>query len=620
MIERIFMKRQSAGHCAAVGIILLLVLGLNWQARSGPAVEPNGFNQRRQMILDGVWKDFQEHRDKPSANQSFFRAEVLFELGKEPEGRRLVHRGLDQLVPGNRENRWIEGGNSGFIAWPGMDCYLRYERFLDDTIKQRYRTIYTGAVFYRRLSTSNHKIMAAVTRYLATQVWGENAFRPDSFFEGKQDSGSRFEKSDPTGEKYIRQIIEETVGYGPGEYASRPYGAQNMLPLLTLAECAKDPIIRSKARLAYEYTLIELAPSYLRGHLATFSPRSYPDMLTQQPWGVAALLWVYFGGVSPSDPQNEWALRAATADYRLAEIIRQTGTDRLQPYIYRSLVNRWALYHYVNKSYVLFSRSPKAASDQFMGQSYPCGVMWDEGDVTRGSHLWVTNPSADDNEEKENSPAGLHTHGVTRYEQQVQYKDALLSAYDIPHDFRNPYVLVQVPGGYRAAINDSRSSHRIFLHYGSVLISLASTHSFEWDPTAGIRAPAEKPHAGDSEFRVLATKTAVAVETGLPEDFGGTSAEDQLKSFRKSVLEKSSIELKTDKWVQGRYTDRQGNTLECRFNGADKINGQNVDYQRWPTLENPWMKQSFPGSVLTITNGSRKRVYDFRTWTVTETP
>ncbi len=103
-----------------------------------------------------VWKDDQERSGKPSAKQSFFRAGALFELGKLEEGRRLVHRGLDQLVSGNRESRWIYGGNSGFVTWPGMDCYVRYERCRDEALKERYRKIYTGAFFYKRLSTSNH--------------------------------------------------------------------------------------------------------------------------------------------------------------------------------------------------------------------------------------------------------------------------------------------------------------------------------------------------------------------------------------------------------------------------------------------------------------------------------
>jgi hypothetical protein len=293
-------------------IALRIVLHLQVLACVSSVLAAGSFVERQQMFLAAVWADYQENAAKPSARNAFWRAEALFEAGHVEEGRRLVHRGLDQLVPGNRENRWIHGGNSGFTAWPGLDCYVRYERFLDETSRDRYRKIYTGAVFYRRLSTSNHKIMAAVTRYLATQIWGPDAFHPDPFFQGQEDDGARFAKDDPTGEKYVRRIIAETVASGPGEYASRPYGAENVLPLLTLAECSRDLEIRQRAQLAYEYSLLELAPAWLGGHLATFSPRSYPDMETQRPWGIAALVWAYFGGTRPERLQNQWALRAAT--------------------------------------------------------------------------------------------------------------------------------------------------------------------------------------------------------------------------------------------------------------------------------------------------------------------
>ncbi|MCY3018527.1 MAG: hypothetical protein NTW87_05790 [Planctomycetota bacterium] len=598
----------------AFAIVILAVCGV---AAVGDA---ETFAQRRQAFLDAVWSDFQSHTDKPSAKQAFFRAEALFELGKIDGGRRLVHRGLDQLVPGNRENRWIHGGNSGFVAWPGMDCYIRYERFLDGALKERYRKIYTGAVFYQQLSTSNHKIMAAVTRYLATQVWGDDAFKPDPFFQGKEDDGSRFHKSDPTGEKYVRSSISETVQFGPGEYASRPYGAENVLPLLTLAECARDAEIRQRAQLAYEYAIIQLVPAYLRGHLATFSPRSYPDMETQQAWGIAALAWAYFGGVPPATLHDQWALRAATAQYRLPAAIQPAGTDRSQPYVCRAHINRWALYHYVNKSYVLFSRSPKADTRQFMGQSYPCGVMWEEPDVTKGSHLWITNPAADDNNGADvNKPSGLHTHGVTKYEQEVQYKDALLFVFEIPTDFRNPYVLGFIPGSYRAVANDSKTSQRLFLHYGSVLVAVSAASPFEWDPASGIRAPAGKPREGDSEFRVMAVKTAVAVETASPAEFPGGTAQEQLEKFRQAVLATSKIELLSNEKTTGRYTDRLRNSLECVFDGPDRVNGQPVDYAAWPAIENPWMRQ-VSNSTLTITVGETVRTYDWVNWSITEAP
>jgi hypothetical protein len=352
--------------------------------------------------------------------------------------------------------------------------------------------------------------------------------------------------------------------------------------------------------------------------LATFSPRSYPDVETQQPWGIAALAWAYFGGVPPARLHDQWALRAATAAYRLPDPLMAAGTDRSRAYVYRSHVNRWALYHYVNRTYVLFSRSPKADTRQFMGQSYPCGVMWEEPDPSRGAHLWITNPAADDNAgEDANKPTGIHTHGVTKHEQQVQFRDALLAVYDIPAGFRNPYVLGYVPGGFRASVNDSRASRRIFLHYGSAMVAVSSAHPFEWDPAAGIRAPASTPRPGDSEFRVREARTAVALETALPAEYPGATPQEQLDRFRLAVLDRSKIEFLGEGKATGRYVDRLGNSLECVFDGPDAINGQAVDYAAWPALENPWMSRS-RGGPLTVRGGGRVRTYDFAAWKVSE--
>ena len=603
-------------------ILLLLAFSLSVAPLRGaePAARPTTasaqtFEDRRHLFLDAVWLKAQQEGPKASAKGAFWRAEALFELGKAEEGLRLVNRGLDQLVPGNRENRWIHGGNSGFTAWPGLDCYIRYERFLDESVKERYRKIYTGAVFYRRLSTSNHKIMAATTRYLATQIWGTNAFKVDPFFAADEAPGTRFEAGDPTGEKYIRKMVVEAVTNGPGEFASRPYGAENTLPLLTIAECSHDPDLQRMARIAYEVTLIQLAPAWLRGHLATFAPRSYPDAECQRPWGIAALVWAYFGGVQPEELSSQWALRAATANYRLPEVVQAAGTDRSQSYEYRALINNWALNHFINQNYVLFSRSPKAAKSQFMGQSYPCGVMWEEADFTKGSHLWITNPAADDNTVEGNKANKIHTHGVTKFEQELLLRNALLFVFNIPRDFRNPYVLGSIPGRFKASLT---APNRIFLHFGTVLIAVSSSAPIAWNREAGIRAPATKPRAGDSEFRVMATKAALAIEAALPSEFPGVTSEEQLAAFRDRLLVKSRIELDTLEQPVGRYIDRDGNKLECIFDGEDRVNGGVVDYAHWPTLESPWTTQARADGPLKITGGNRTRSYDLQKWTVDE--
>jgi hypothetical protein len=577
------------------------------------------FDERRLAVLEAFAKD---------GSEKFIRAECLFSLGRSEEALVQVNKGLDALEPGNKINRWMHGGNTGFIAWPGIDCYIRFEKLMDAATRERYRRIYTGGVFYAKLSTSNHKIMAAMTRYLATQVWGPDAFIADPYFmkkdpyiiemTGKAKNpplgyvwGTSFTKGDATGENYLREIIKFTVRGGPGEFASRPYGAQNVLPLLSLADCTKDPEMAARARIAYEVSLIQIAPAWLRGHIATFAPRSYPDTESQQPWGFATLPWLYFGGVSPKLADANAAAAAAVSTYRVPSEIVNAATDRSASYFYQAFINGWALNHYVNQSYAIFSRSAKAGGKPWQGQSYPCGVMWDEPDTGKGSHLWITNPAAD-----EPGKMGIHTHGVRAYEQEVLGRDSLLFVFQMPADVTFPYALGYVPGGHRAFINDAASGGRIFLHYGSVLIAVMASEKFQWMPAGGIRAPASPPREGDSEFRVNSRNCSVVIETAPPSEFPGSDPAAQLAGFRKAIMERSALKFAGKSPASGAYRNRFGDTLECTFDGKDRVNHETFDYASWPSSKSPWTNQNTAEGPLEIRGPTSKRTYDFAQWKI----
>lgn len=579
------------------------------------------FDQRRQEVLETFAEEGKE---------KFIRAQCLFALGRTDDALVELNKGLDALEPGNKINRWTHGGNTGFIAWPGIECYIRFEKLLNASTRERFRRIYTGGVFYAKLSTSNHKIMAALTRYLATQVWGADSFRADPYFmekdpyiiemTGKAKApspgyvwGTIFTKGDATGENYLREIIKATVRGGPGEFASRPYGAQNVLPLLALADCAKDPEMAAQARIAYEVCLVQIAPAWLRGHIATFAPRSYPDTESQQPWGFATLPWLYFGGVSPKLSGAKAAAAAAVSSYRVPAEIVNAATDRSTPYFYQAFINGWALNHYVNRSYAMFSRSAKAGGKPWQGQSYPCGVMWDEPDAGKGSHLWITNPAADEKEKM-----GIHTHGVRAFEQEVLGRDSLLFVFQLPADVSFPYALGYVPGGHRAFINDAAADGRIFLHYGSVLIGVTSSERFEWKPSDGIRAPASPPRTGDSEFRVMSRNCSIAIETAPPSEFSGSDPTVQLADFRKMIRERSALISAGGSPASGAYRNRFGDTLECTFDGVDKVNHETIDYKNWPSSKSPWTTQKTPDGPLEIRTLESKRTYDFSTWKINE--
>ena len=287
------------------------------------------------------------------------------------------------------------------------------------------------------------------------------------------------------------------------------------------------------------------------------------------------------------------------------------ATDRSAPYFYQAFINGWALNHYVNRSYAIFSRSAKAGGKPWQGQSYPCGVMWDEPDAGKGSHLWITNPAAD-----EKDKMGIHTHGVRAFEQEVLGRDSLLFVFQLPADVSFPYALGYVPGGHRAYINDAASDGRIFLHYGSVLIAVTSSERFEWKLSEGIRAPASPPRVGDSEFRVMSRNCAIAIETAPPSEFPGNDPTAQLADFRKMIRERSALISTGDSPASGAYRNRFGDTLECTFGGVDKVNHETIDYKNWPSSKSPWTTQKTPEGPLEICSRDTKRTYDFTHWKI----
>jgi hypothetical protein len=606
------------------GVWLFAALGIAI-AGSAPA-QGNGldgattFRQRQEMAFQSVDRYLRTRANARYLPNRFWIAEILFTQGRTRDACHQANLALNALTPGNKINRWMYGGNTGFLAWPGIDCYIRFKRFMPARLRQRFKKIYTGAVFYQRLVTSNHLIMAATERYLATEQWGAAAFHPDPWFKRPAWKGNYFSRQDPTGKQYLQQRIIEIAHTGSEEWASRPYGSQDILPLLTVAECSKNPLMRRAALIAFETALIQYAPCYLDGILGTFAPRSYPDVMTQTPWGVDGVLWAYFGGskrITPASLHAQWALRAFTGSYRFPHWMLPMADNRLRPYVYQSVFDNWALYSYVNRSYILFSRSGKWPGRRFYGQSYPDGVMWETPNPRRNDFLWITNPAADNNHQPHNNPDGLHTHGVTLNENELQRKGTTLYVFDIPPRYRNPYVLGYIPGGCLACINQARSSGRIFLNYGSVLIAISASHPFSWKPSDKILSPASKPMPGDSQFIIHELHAAVAIETAYPGDFRAASPRAALVKFRRAVMQRSVPEVRTYAGrVIGSYTDRRGNTLQCAFNGPDLVNGRLRNYAAWPLLKSPWTYAPRSGDAMRVDVGGRTVIFDYRNWTI----
>jgi hypothetical protein len=258
---------------------------------------------------------------------------------------------------------------------------------------------------------------------------------------------------------------------------------------------------------------------------------------------------------------------------------------------------------FMNRTHAVFSTAVLPGGSVW-GQTYPFGVMWDEPNADKGSHLWITVPMSD------GKPLGYATHGIaSRHAQFAQHRGSLLMVTRDLTKTKFPYALGFIPDGWQAMSNDSATEGRIYLHYGSVIIALSATRPFEWDPQGGVSSGGKRK--ADSEFRIRGEDVALALETARPADFGNATPKAQLAAFRDKIRASSKITPHT-------FTDHHGQHIERMFDGDTVINGERIAYETWPLLENPWMRQEWNGDLI-LSDGKTKRHYDLTHWTITET-
>ena len=532
------------------------------------------------------------------------------------------------LLPNGRE--WGEPHVNGFGMWSMINVYLRYHDRMDEQLKADFQWLFTSNTSWAG-STGNLSFLIPVNLYLTEHAWDPALLPEDGRYGARGAAALRmFEKR-----------ISYTARRGSPEFGSRPYLLYNIGPLLSFDNAFTEPELARRARMAYEMSIAHAAGTWLNGNWATPAGRSYPAYTTQAPNGCADMLWAYFGGKTPKLGGATTAVFAVAEPWRPHPLIVKAATDRARAYVHRSRFDGERLFQtsFVNRTYALFSTAvthpPTGRKTGIWGQTYPYGVMFDQPDADKASICWMTVPCCDD------QPLTNHTQGVSsRFAEYLQHRGSLLLvANDLTNQEFRPqvrkdvkghkpfttdawYVLAYVPHGYRAMINDSRQSGRVFLDYGSVLIAISASQPFDWDPAARVFAGKGGFHPADSEFRVFGGNVAVAMETALPDEFSGDSPADRLAAFKAAIAGSTRISVENVTAGQavvakGTYVDRFGATLEKTFQGDALIDGRPVDYASWPLVDNPWIHQDWDGDMR-ISDGRTTRVYDVTNWTITE--
>ncbi|MEI7782532.1 MAG: hypothetical protein WCJ18_11490, partial [Planctomycetota bacterium] len=496
--------------------------------RTLSAAEPSGELRTSARPLDSlaareeaVWQGMvadQAHLSAVNNPMTVFAGQWMLERGLHREGLAIIAEGIANLREQIERREAVQhpnvGGN-GFNYWALLDAYANHRNQFSQKMLDDYRYVFTHAKNYKG-TTANLGMIHTLSLLFADNIWGADNLPRDA------NVGPR----GPNAVRWLGDRIEHVARRGMPEFASRPYTIYNCGTLLTLDSEYVPEEVRRKARVAYEVAVAHAAGTWLCGHWATPSGRSYPDMLTQQPTGGATLLWLYFGGVTPKLDARSQAIFAAVKRFRPPASIVVAATDRSKPYVHRSRFDGERQFQttFMNRTYAVYSTAVLPRSFVW-GQTYPYGVMRDESDTTKTSHLWVTVPASD------GKPLGQATHGInSRRVQYAQHRGSLLLVADgIEQADRFPYVLGFVPGGAKASVNESDTTGRIFLHYGSVLISIVATEAFSWNPAQPLLCGTGRP--GDSEFRMYGSHAAVAIETATADEFPESDAYGQLAAL-----------------------------------------------------------------------------------------
>jgi hypothetical protein len=624
-------------------------------------------SDRERAIVEAALADLEAVKRSPSP-MTGWTAQLLLKSGRKEEGLAIVRSYIGERVKeakariANFEKQkksasykpfllangqeWGEPHVNGFGLWSMINVYLRYQNQMDEPLKADFKWLFTSNTSWAG-STGNLSFLIPLNLYLTENTWDP----------GLLPKNGRYGARGADAVKMFQKRIEYTAKRGSPEFASRPYMLYNVGTLLSFDNAFTDKELSRRAVMAYEMSIAHAAGTWLSGNWATPAGRSYPGYFSQAPNGGAELLWAYFGGKTPKLGGNSTAVFAVAEPWRPHPLLVKAATDRSRAYVHRSRFDGDHHFQtsFVNKSYAVFSTAithpATGRKSSIWGQTYPYGVMFDQPDASKASICWVTVPSCDD------QPLTNHTQGISsRFVEYLQHRGSLLL---VANDLTNPelkpkvrsdvkghkpfsteawYVLAYIPHGYHGMINDSQTTGRVFLDYGSVLISISASQTFDWNPAAKVFAGKGGFHKDDSEFRVFGQNAAVAMETALPSEFPGVTSAERLAKFKSAILAKTSIALTsvtkpvatstpatnnaattsaTVNLAKGTYVDRFGTKLEKTFQGESMIDGKPVDYASWPLLDNPWIHQDWEGNMR-ISDGVTERLYDVTNWTITE--
>ncbi|MCC6585346.1 MAG: hypothetical protein IT168_01395 [Bryobacterales bacterium] len=472
-----------------------------------------------------------------------------------------------------------------------------------------------------RGDTENHWLLYYTCLYLMSQMYPNEG--GETWYTGKT-SAENMQES----ETWILKWMETTTTIGQGEYDCTHYIGVYLLPLSYLAEWAKDPAMRKRARMMLDWVIADYAVEQLNGIYAGSHARTDDKQVLEKWDGVSSDFgWILFGLGHPLPGYSYYGFfYVAASAYQPPLVIERIATDRSQDYVHyerKRTRNRW---RYSDL------RNAPVYKTTYMQRDYAVGS--DQGGLLQPiqQHSWDVTWNVDDPRSAHNTMFSTHPYssvfelqmyftgmpdfiteavarskktydspdkflGGSRYEQIVQNLDTVVALYDIPADARFPHVhgffsrdltpIVEHPSGW------------LFARGGRTYLAYKPLAKWEWRLTA----------AGDRRLYSPHLKNGTIVQAASVDEF------PSFEAFQQKIAGLPlTVELEPRPAVT--FQTIRNHRIEVRYGEVPRVDGAAIRYDDWKLFQGPYLNAEVGSRRLVLTHGKLRRTIDFNRMTV----
>jgi len=503
-----------------------------------------------------------------------------------------------------------------FWMFPVIGAYLHGREVMAPEVKKAVRNAWKTYAPYRG-DTENHWCMYYVSLYLAAEQWP--GLSGAEWFNGKPSEENLTESRE-----YILHWVDITTTIGQGEFDSPDYLPEYMIPMVLLADFAKDPDMRTIGNMMADYLLADFAVEHLDGqYVGGFSRITEPGVYEPLRSNSSAYAYLYFGtGVTST---SGWILFPALSNYRLPEILYHIATDREQAYVHKERKRVRNVIRYGDEM------NPPVYKYTYMTRDYALGSL--QGGILQPiqQQTWSLRFTAG---RPNTAIFGLHPYwsglelgmffpqrkktlvadvvpskttynqpdkwtGGSPYERTFQYKNTLIVLYDIPDGTDSGHISGFFPKTLDEILIDD--SGWIAARAGNTLIGWYPLREYEW-------IEEEINWRLHSAFR----KNGYVIEVRSMGDY------DTFTEFRNALREHIPYLNIQGTGVKLTYRNPDDEHLQFTFPDRRYINESPVNLDEYKLFDGKYLQADVGSRQLTIRYRDMKRILNFETLEIIE--